>query len=117
MEPISNVDRLILLLRQRLQERSKSAAAAPGAARRASGDAAKTGLDSIRALAGVDEIGDRQLGRALVQNILADQFGREVINDAQFQQVVDRVAETIQGDPGAAKLLAGIVQDLRASAR
>lgn len=117
MDPISNVDRLVLLLRQRLRERSLAASATPGATRRSAGEPGKAGMDNVRALAGVEDIGDRQLARALVQNILADQFGRSVINDAQFQQVVDRVTETIEGEPDASALLAGVVSDLRASAR
>lgn len=117
MDPISNVDRLVLLLRQRLLERSKTGPAARGGPKSETADRATTGLDHIHALAAVDGVDDRQLSRALIQNILADQFGGNLINDAKFQQVVDRVTETIEADGGASKLLTRLVSELRASAR
>lgn len=118
MDAISNVDRLVFLLRQRLQERSKTGAAArSGGARAAGGERAATGLDNIHALAAVDGVDDRQLGRALIQNILADQLGPKLLNEAKFQQVVDRVVETLERDDGSAQLLTRLVGELRASAR
>ncbi|MEO8114925.1 MAG: hypothetical protein ABI655_11110 [Phenylobacterium sp.] len=116
MDPISNVDRLVFLLRQRLLERAK-AGPATRAQKVASGERAAAGLDHIHALAAIDGVDDRQLRRALVQNILADQFGASLLNEAKFQQVVDRVTETIEGDGGASKLLTRLVGELRASAR
>lgn len=114
MDPVSNVDRLVLLLRQRLMERSKSEPArkAGKAAERHAG-----GLDSVQALAAVENVDDRQLRRALIQNLLAEQFGAGVINEAKFQQVVDRVTETLEADTAAAGLLSRVVTELRASAR
>jgi hypothetical protein len=111
MDPISNVDRLVLLLRQRLSERSRGGA---GATRR---DRAAAKPDAVRALDGVRDLDDRQLRRALVQNVLTDQFGAEMINEAQFQQMVDRVTETIEDDAAASALLGRLVAELRAAAR
>ena len=114
MDPISNVDRLVLLLRQRLSERStaqRSAAAA--ASRRTSPPAA----DVVRALAAVEGMDERHLRRALIQSLLSDAFGKAVVNEAQFQQVVDRVTQTIEDDPDTARLLQRVVGDLRTAAR
>ena len=111
MEPISNVDRLVLLLRQRLQERSKAAAAPRKDEHRQVGEP-----DTLKGLAAIDGLDERQLRRALIQNILADQFGAGLINDAKFQQVVDRVVETIDADGEASKLIAKVLVELRASA-
>ena len=110
MEPISNVDRLVLLLRQRLQERSKA-----GAAPRKDDHSAVGEPDTLKGLAAIEGLDERQLRRALIQNILADQFGAGLINDAKFQQVVDRVVETIEGDGEASKLIAKVLVELRAS--
>lgn len=114
MEPISNIDRLVLLLRQRLQERSKMA---PSKLAQRRGERPASGLDNVQALAGVDGVDDHQLSRALVQSILVDQFGTGVINDAKFQQLIDRVTETLVEDAAASSLLARMVGELRASAR
>src|ERR1700722_14974053 len=98
MDPVSNVDQLVLLLRQRLAERSRTSAG--GVARKSNAaDVQAPSVDALRTLAAVEGVGERQLGRALVQSILADQFGAGLVNDAKFHQVVDRVAETIDGEP------------------
>jgi len=40
-----------------------------------------------------------------------------VINEAKFQQVVDRVTETLADDEGSSKLMSLLLGELRASAR
>jgi len=115
MDPISNIDRLVLVLRQRLQEQARTSAHRAGERSRADRAEAR-GLDSVQALAGVEGVDDHQLGRALIQSILADHFGPELINDAKFQQVVDRVTETLEQDEGGAALLGRMVGELRGSA-
>jgi len=113
MDPISNADRLAILLRQKLLERSK----AGRAGRPDSKEAAHTmpaGASGVRALAGVEGVDERQLRRAFVQTLLADQLGQSLINDPQFQQIVSRVTDTIEEDPDASRLLSRLVGDLRA---
>lgn len=112
MEPISNVDRLVLLLRQKLAERSKAGPAGRAGAR-AEAERGATGLEGVQALAALEGINERQLRRALIQSILTDQFGAEMINDARFQQVVDRVTETIEQDEAAAALLGQALEGLK----
>ncbi len=113
MEPISNTDRLVMLLRQKLQERVKTTSSGRTGAKQKpdrSTPAEATGLESLAALGGVD---DRQFRRAVVHSILADQFGPDLINEAQFQQVVTRVTDVIESDPAVAQLLDQVVADLR----
>lgn len=113
MDPISNADRLASVLRQKLLERSKSAAA-QGARKRESGGNAATGVHALAAIEGIDE---RQLRRTLLQSLLAEEFGAELINQAQFQQVVDRVLDTIEQDQQATNLLSRVIRDIRAPRR
>ncbi len=115
MDPISNVDQIVLLLRQRLTERER--AAGVRGERKAGVEPAAQSVDALRALAAVENVDERQLRRALIQNILSEQFGAEMINDARFQQVVDRVTETIEGEADAARLLGRVTRELRAAAR
>ncbi|HEX3673455.1 MAG TPA: hypothetical protein VHU87_04215 [Rhizomicrobium sp.] len=111
MDPISNADRLVLLLRQKLQERAKAGASArPG--KKAEQPATRSGIQALAAVEGSDE---RPLRRALIQNLLADQLGPALLNDAQFQQIVSRVTEAIEDDPGASQLLSRLVSELRPS--
>lgn len=114
MDPISNVDRIVLLLRRKLEERGRSARA--GGNRPKSESTATTspvtGLGAIAAIEGVDE---RQLRRTFIQMLLADQLGANLVNDAQFQQVVTRVTEAIEEDAAASRLLSRLISDLRAA--
>jgi len=116
MDPISNVDRLVLILRQRLQERASVAGKRTGKTP-AARDRSPNPLEAARALAAVDSVDDRQLKRALIQGVLAENLGKGLINDASFQQMVDRVTETLDGDPDLGKLMTRVVADLRAAAR
>ncbi len=114
MEPVSNIDRVVILLKQRLDERSRAArksGAGEALAQRATG--AATGLGALAALGGVD---DRQLRRTFIQTLLADQFGDGLINDAQFQQVVTRVSDAIESDKSAAALVSRLVTEIRGRA-
>ncbi len=114
MDPISNVDRLVLLLRQRLLERTKASGAA---GRRApTGTVSREPLN-IQALAAVEGIDDRQLRRSLIQGILSERFGEEMVNEPKFQQVVDRVADALSADSDGDALMTQITQALRAAAR
>ena len=119
MEPISSTDRLVLILREKLAERARLAGAPASRASQAvrpAGEAA-TGINSVHALAAVEGIDDHQLGRALIQSILSEELGPDLINEAKFQQVVDRVTDALEAEPSSSRLLTRMLAELRASAR
>lgn len=104
MDPISNADRLVRLLRQKLEERkrlegAKSPAAVSAVQPRASGAAAS--IAGSLARAGVDA---PALRRAIVEQLLADQLGAGMVNDAKFQQLVDEVTRIMEADATIAQL-------------
>ncbi len=113
MDPISNADRLVLLLRRKLQERAKAGAGANALAR--SGVQAPAEPSGLHALAAVEGADERLLRRALIQNLLADQLGPALLNDAQFQQIVSRVTQAIEEDDATSRLLSRLIADLRPS--
>lgn len=115
MDPISNVDQLVLVLRRKLLERTKTSG--KGDRKTATPDRAPARLDAVYEMARLDGVDDRMLGRALIQSILADHFSPRVINEAKFQQVVDRVVDTLRDDDAGARLLANIVRELRLTAQ
>lgn len=108
------VDRLVAVLRQRLQERDRLAGrrGVAAAARSRTG-----GVDAARALAAIDDLDERQLRRALIQGLLGDHFGSDALNQAAFQQLVDRVLSAIEMDEAGRALLDRLSGDLRAEAR
>lgn len=110
MDPISNVDRLVHILHQRLAEKAR-AAGRPAPAPKP--DSGKRGIEKLAGLSGLSE---RQLKRALIAHILADQLGEQLVNDPRFQQIAEKVTETLDTDPYGAKLLTAVISDLRQSA-
>lgn len=115
MDPVSNANRIAMLLRQRLQERSKSAPGERSGRRDLPGAADAARKSGVRGASAIGALDDRKLKRALIENILADQLGAGLINDAKFQQVVDQVTEAIEADGEGALLLAKATAELRAN--
>jgi len=73
------------------------------------------GAGSIQALA-AEEVDDRQLKRALVQRILVEQMGNDLLNEAAFQHVIDKVTDALEADAAASRLFAALIQELRTAA-
>jgi hypothetical protein len=113
MDPISNADRLVRLLRQRLEERGK---AKTGKSVATASSVQQRGIEATKAIAGRfarDGGSDAALRRTLVEQLLADQFGAGLINDTKFQQLVDKVATAMEADPGVAELLEQVIAELK----
>jgi hypothetical protein len=110
MDPISNSDRLVMLLRQKLEERAKAQRA--GARPQAQG-AAPSQPSAVQAMAAAENADERSLRRTIIQNLLADQLDPALLNDAQFQQVVTRVNDAIADDRGASELMSRVIADIK----
>lgn len=115
MDPISGADRLVLLLRQKLQERAKAIGSKGAGAKGKAGATAAPEAIGVQALAAVEGVDERQLRRAFIQTLLADQLGSTLVNDARFQQVVSRVTNAIDDDPEASQLLSRLLAEIRPS--
>jgi hypothetical protein len=109
VDPISNADRVVMLLRARLRERSGVQGRKPETIL---GGVAPRGIE---ALAKVQDVDDRQLRRAFVQNILTGQFGTAALNSAKFQQLVGRVTDALEADSETSALLSQSIEELKAS--
>jgi hypothetical protein len=113
MDPVSNTNRLVRLLRQRLQDRSgvKSPTQAPSAPSVKEG-----GIEAVKAVTGqFARLGgkDEKLKRTLVEQLLADQFGNTMVNEPKFQEIVDRVTLVIEADPSLSVMLGDVVLELK----
>ena len=111
MEPISNADRIMAILRQRLRE--KAAAQAGKAATARGQPAPQSPVGGLAALAELKGATPAQLRHACIQALLSDQLGEGLLNEAQFQQVVSQVVTTLSEDPAAARLLDRVIGDLK----
>jgi hypothetical protein len=113
MDPVSNANRIAMMLRARLQERAKASAAGRTSRPDAKGSSETTKKGAVRNAEAIGGLDDRRLKRALIEDILTDQFGTALVNDARFQQVVDQVTEAIDADADGAAILSRVVDDLR----
>lgn len=112
---ISAADQLVLLLRQRLTEHGQAQRKGRGESGRPASARQAGPAHAIQALAAIEGLDDRVLKRAIVQNILAEKFGAELVNDAEFQQVVEKVVSTLGDHAGGSELLARLVREMRAA--
>jgi hypothetical protein len=114
MDPVSNASRIAMMLRQRLQERARAAGAGRPVRPDLGGRGETVRKGAVRQPDAVEGLDDRRLRRALIEDILADQLGPALVNDARFQQVVDQVTEALEADADGAAVFAQVVADLRA---
>jgi hypothetical protein len=112
-DSVSSADHLIILLRQKLRERSRLAGKDKSLSRSGT-EAEPFGIKAIQALIAAKSADQGLLRRALVQNLMAEQFGQDMINDAQFQQIVSRVTDAIEEDADASILIARVLSELKA---
>lgn len=112
MTRITNTDKLVMLLQERLKAASrkgkdvKTAKTGKTVAPAKSGDVA---LARELANAGHDE---NDTHHALIQGILSQEFGDRLVNDANFQQIVGQVVEIIKRDPEMRKHLQNSLREL-----
>jgi hypothetical protein len=117
MDPVSNVDRLVQLIRKRLEERSKATAARKDSS---VGHVQPTGRPAIPAITGkLAQAGanDALMRRTVVEQLLADQLGPALVNDARFQQIVDQVTQAMTSDDVIGNLLGETVKTLQSDDR
>lgn len=113
MDPVSNNDRLVRLLRQKLEEREK--ARAPDKRGRV-GPVEHGPRPGIRIIAGDMARGggsETLLRRALIEHLLTGQFDGQLANDAKFQQIVDQVTAIMADDTQTRWMLDAVVAELR----
>ena len=117
MDPVSNASRIAMMLRARLQERAKAGAAGRTVKSESKGSGEAERKGAVRNAEAIEGLDDRRLKRALIEDILTDQFGTALVNDARFQQVVDQVTEAIEADAEGGAIFSRVVEDLRAGTR
>ena len=116
MSGVTTVDQALLLLRAELQRMAKTTKSAkPARSARADGTGA-TMVDRVRQLAAVRSLSDEEFGRALIANLLADEFGDGLVNDVRFQTLAGDVDRLIRDDANGRAVLDRAVRQLRVAA-
>ncbi len=109
MTRIDNNQQLIAIVRQQLERASKAKIErTPKVAPSTSKEV--TGAKRLSQLEGFNE---DELSRALVESILTEEFGEGLINEAQFQQIVDKITKQLKSDGESAKLISDTLLELK----
>lgn len=115
MDAISNADRFVALLRQKLAERAETKSAKQASTQQAR-DKPLHGAEAVQSVAaraaraGQD---DRKLRRTIVEQLLADRFGARLVNEPRFQEVVTQVSELMASDPQLGALIEEVMAEIR----
>lgn len=116
MTRITNVDQVLLLIRQQLQRLSGNGAPARKArATSARGPQRQSALGRLSALSRLEDLPESELEQSLVRALLADEFGDGLANDPRFLRVAGEVSHIIAADEEARGLLRQAVRRVKES--
>jgi hypothetical protein len=104
IDRLTDAERLAQMLRQRLIDRARTAKRDSVQVRTVSQSAG--GVKPV-SLSGLDEKSQR---RKIVERLLAENLGPQLVNDAQFQQITTQVTQAIESDPDMASLFAQLLK-------
>lgn len=114
MTRITNVDQVLLLIRQQLQRLSGNGAAARKTrATAARGSQRQSALGRLAALSRLEDLPEGELEHSLVRALLADEFGEGLANDPRFLRVAGEVSRIIAADEEASSLLKQAVRHVK----
>lgn len=113
MTRISNVDQVLLLLRQQLQRMSKADRSRKSGATSSTSRKRETAARRLEAIVQRDDLADDDLARTLLGALLVDEFGEAAANDHKFQRLVDEVYRVITSDTQARSLLESAMREVR----
>jgi hypothetical protein len=113
MTRISNVDQVMLLLRQQLQRMSKSDRQQKSGNVSSTPQRREPALGRIEEITRADELTEEDLARTLVGALLVDEFGEAVANDPKFQSLVREVHRIIASDADSKALLRDALKDVK----
>jgi hypothetical protein len=112
MESISKSDRLVQLLRLRLQDEVRAKLTKSRKSSVVSRREAKSAQE-ISAQFAREGVEDRQLKRSIVEQLLVDRFGPGLVNDVKFQNIIFETTELMENDEEIARLFESVLNHLR----
>jgi len=114
MTRISQVDQILMLLRQQLQGKAKAERSGRGTrTAQTAPQQRKSAAKRIEALARTGGMDEDDLARSLIGALLVDEFGEDVANDHKFRKLVDEVHRIVSSDPQARAIMADALRKVR----
>jgi hypothetical protein len=115
MDRISQVNQVLLLIRKQLAARTDKRHSHKAASQRPDRAPPNQSLEGVIAnrldrLQTAGLANRSTLARILLEEILTAQFGREILNDANFQKTIGDVQSAIEEDPELGPLLSNLLE-------
>lgn len=111
MTRINNVEQILVLIQAHLERLDKRKVGKEVKSRDAE---TRAPFDRVRALAATAGTSDADLSRALLAALLIQELGPALAGDVSFQNLVDRIDQTMRADEQSAALLAQSIKQLSA---
>lgn len=111
MTRVTGTDHVLVLLRETLARSGRERTGRAGGAARPRVEARP--LDRLRAMAGLDALGEDERRRAVMLALLTDELGDGVANDPAFAAILDRVVRIIGTMPDGGRLIDRAAAQLR----
>lgn len=103
MTRITNADQVLLLLRAHLERTERQRRKDVSAGARA--ETRQGPLERVHNMAGLENLSERDISRALISGLLTEEFGVEVASEPLFQEIVDGVLRIVDADEKSRALL------------
>jgi hypothetical protein len=113
MDPISNVDRFAVLLRQKLEERAKRQSIRTRGTPEAKPLQGREAIQAVTGRAARSGADKEVLERTLIEQLLVDQFGTALVNEPKFQDIINQVAKMMREDRALRFLIDGAITTLK----
>jgi hypothetical protein len=113
MDAISNTDRFVILLRQKMAERAETKRTLTNnrtESKTLTGHQAVGAVIGRSAKAGAE---DEKLRRTVIEQLLANRFGHSLINEAKFQEIIDQVYQVMMSDENLKNLFNDVVFEIK----
>lgn len=102
-----------MLLRAQLERIGRARSSQKGSRAGRAAVAGKKPLERVRELAALGALSDEQFGDALIHNLLAEQFGEKLANEAAFIGLGEDVTRLLRSDAETGALLDQVVREMR----
>ncbi len=113
MTRVTQADQAIMLLRAQLERIGRARSSQKGSRAGRAAVAGKKPLERVRELAALGALSDEQFGDALIHNLLAEQFGEKLANEAAFIGLGEDVTRLLRSDAETGALLDQVVREMR----
>lgn len=117
MSRITNTDQIMLQLQAQLQKKKKFEKKQTVRAAAEEKERKSSPIKRFKSMLDSDSIPETEVHRAFVAGLLTEEFGAKMSNDPAFQNVIDRVLNSLVDNPAGKKLLSEAVGQLKSSTK